>query len=60
MDDYKLPNTNSPEVMEHAITMHLVGVIWDQAYRTVDPDEMEKTLLDLYRRIYSGISTAGA
>jgi hypothetical protein len=46
--------------MEHAITMHLVGVIWDQAYRTVDPDEMEKTLLDLYRRIYSGISTAGA
>ena len=57
MDDLKFPNTDSPEVMAHAVTLQLVGQIWDQAYRTVDPDEMEKTLLELYQRIFKAIST---
>jgi hypothetical protein len=59
VEDARLPNTDSPEVVQHAIALHLVTVIWDQAYRTVDPDEMENTLLDLYRRIFKAIHTAG-
>lgn len=60
MDDIRLPNTDSPEVIQHAITVHMVSIIWDQAYRTVDPDEMETTMLDLYRRIFKAVSTAGS
>lgn len=58
MDDLQLPNTDSPEVMQQAISLHVTGMIWDHAFRTVDPDEMEQAFLDLYKRVYASVSAA--
>jgi len=54
----ELPNTDSPEVMQQAIAMHLTQTVWEHFSRTIHADEMEEQLLQLYQRIYAGVSEA--
>ena len=55
VEELDLPNTNSPEVMEQAISAWLTNIVWDQHSRAVHPDELEKDLLAIYDRVYKAV-----
>ncbi len=52
MDINSLPDTDSPEVMEQAVSLWLTSVIWGQKWREVHPDAVERTLLELYDNVF--------
>lgn len=58
MEELKLPNTDSPEVMQQAVSLHITHVIWDQVSRAVDPDATEAAILEIYHRVYSSVNAA--
>ena len=60
MDELRLPNTDSPEVMQQAVTLHLTAVLWEQDSRDVHPDKWEEALLALYSRVYGAVKKAHA
>lgn len=53
--DIKLPNTDSPEVMKQAISVHLMNLIWDELARTVDPDDYEAHAIGLFDRVFKAV-----
>lgn len=58
MDNFTLPNTDSPEVMQQAISTWMTTLIWKQVARGVHDDEAEELLLGIYTRIYRAVKTA--
>ena len=58
MDQIQLPNTDSPEVMQQAIAMHLTQAVWEHRSRTVHADDMEEQLIQLYKRVFAGVAAA--
>lgn len=58
MEHPELPNTDSPEVMQQAIAMHLTHTVWEHYSRTIHADEMEEQLLQLYQRVYKNVAAA--
>ena len=56
MDDLKLPNTDSPEVMQQAVALHLTAELWEQASRDVHPSDWEQAMLELYKRVFVAVS----
>jgi hypothetical protein len=58
MDELDLPSTDSPEVMEQAVSIWLTHIIWDQHSRGVHPDQIEENLVDLYSRVYRKVREA--
>lgn len=50
-----LPTTDSPEVMEQAVSLWLTSVIWAQKWREVHPDAVERTLLELYEHVFQTV-----
>ena len=55
MDDLNLPNTDSPEVMQQAVSLHITHIVWEQVSRAIDPDSTESAILEIYKRVYSSI-----
>lgn len=58
MEHAELPNTDSPDVMQQAIAMHLTQTVWEHYSRTVHADEMESQLIQLYERVYASVAKA--
>jgi hypothetical protein len=52
-----LPNTDSPEVMQQAVSVWLTHMIWQQLSR-YHTDDYEEKLLALYDRVYKSVSGA--
>ena len=54
MEPIQLPNTDSPEVMEQAVSIWLTHLVWQhlQRYHT---DDLEEQLLALYGRVYKAV-----
>ena len=57
MEPMELPDTDSPEVMQQAISAWLTHIIWQHMSR-YHTDDMEEQLIELYSRVYKSISTA--
>ncbi len=55
MDSFSLPNTDSPEVMEQAISIWMTTLIWRQIARVVLDEEAEQRLLGIYDGIYRAV-----
>ena len=55
MDNLELPNTDSPEVMQQAISCQIAFQIWEQISRIVHDDEAEQKLLNIYSRVYASV-----
>jgi len=53
--EIRLPDTDSPEVMKQAISVHLMNLIWDELARTVNPDEFEEHAINLFDRVYRAV-----
>jgi len=53
-----LPDTDSTEVMQQAVSLWLVNIIWDQHSRGVHPDNVEEDLLTLYSRVFESVRKA--
>lgn len=53
-----LPNTDSPEVMQQAITMWLTNLIWEQTSRLVPDEKVEEEVTSIYHRVYKLVSQA--
>ncbi|HQZ71178.1 MAG: hypothetical protein ACH37Z_14370 [Anaerolineae bacterium] len=61
MEEFQLPNTDSPEVMQQAVAVWIAGQVWQALARTVRDDEAEQTLTEIYDRVYRNIKkTHGA
>ncbi len=58
MDEFELPSTDSPEVMQQVVSVWLTHVIWDQHSRGVHPDHIEESIVDLYARVYKKVRAA--
>jgi hypothetical protein len=58
VDDINLPNTDSPQVMQQAVSLLLTSVLWEQNSRDVHPDKWEEALLELYARVYGSVNKA--
>ena len=58
MELVELPNTDSPNVMNQAVTIWLTHVIWEQFSRVSHPEEIEEQLLGVYERVYKSVSSA--
>ena len=50
-----LPDTDSPEVMKQAISVHLMNLIWDELARSVNPDDYEMHAIGLFDRVYKAV-----
>ena len=57
MEPIPLPNTDSPEVMEQAVTVWLTHAIWHHMSR-YHTDDMEEQLLALYARVFEHVHKA--
>ena len=60
MEDLRLPDTDSAEVMQQAVSLQLALIIWDQYSRGVHPDQFEESILELYQRVFKAVSSAHA
>ena len=58
MEELTLPDTDSAEVMQQAVSLCLTHMIWDQLSRGVHPDNVEEDLLALYQRVTKAIREA--
>jgi hypothetical protein len=58
VEQVQLPDTDSPEVMQQAIAMHLTKIVWEHYSRTIHADEMETQLIQLYERVYGSVAKA--
>ena len=58
MDELNLPDTDSPEVMQQAVSLLITHVVWEQVSRSVDPDSTETEILAIYKRVYDSINSA--
>ena len=57
MEPIALPNTDSPDVMEQAVSIWLTHVIWNHMSR-YHTDDMEEQLLSLYGRVFGHVHAA--
>lgn len=55
MDNFALPDTDSPEVMEQAISIWMTTLVWRQISRVVHDEEAESRLLSIYDHIFRGV-----
>lgn len=55
MEEFQLPDTSSPEVMQQAVAVWITGQVWHALARTVRDDEAEQTLTEIYDRIYRNV-----
>lgn len=53
--NFSLPDTDSPEVMEQAVSAWMTSLIWQQIVRVVHDDEAEEKVLGIYDRIYKSV-----
>ena len=53
-----LPNTDSPEVMQQAISIWLTNLIWEQASRLIPDEKVEAEVTSIYARVYKAVSHA--
>jgi hypothetical protein len=51
----RLPDTDSTDVMQMAVSLWLTDLIWVQVSRTIHADDAESTLTDLYSRVYASV-----
>ena len=51
-----LPNTDSPEVMQQAVSIYLLHTVWEEYSRIIDPELIEDKAIELYGRIYKQVS----
>jgi len=58
VEQIELPDTNSPEVMEQAISLFLTNILWEQSSRMISPDDMEVNLLAVYGRVFKAVHAA--
>ena len=54
-ENIELPNTDSPEVMQQAVSVYLMNLIWEELSRTVDPEKVDERVVDTYERVYSEV-----
>lgn len=47
-----LPDTDSPEVMQQAISAWLTSMIWEQTSRLVPDEKVEEEITSIYSRVY--------
>jgi hypothetical protein len=58
VDHFTFPNTDSPEVMQAAVSAWITSLIWKQVSRGVHDDDAEEMLVGVYARIYKAVKTA--
>jgi hypothetical protein len=51
----RLPDTDSTDVMQMAVSLWLTDLIWGQVSRTIHADDAEKTLTSLYARVFASV-----
>jgi hypothetical protein len=57
VDPITLPNSDSPEVMEQAVSVWLTHAIWHHMSR-YHTDDIEEAILALYTRVYQNVHKA--
>ena len=55
MEEFQLPSTDSPEVMQQAVAVWITGQVWQALARAVRDDETEQTITDVYDRVYRSV-----
>lgn len=58
MEKIELPDTDSPEVMQQAISFTVAQQIWDLVSRLERDEEHEEKFLALYQRVYASVKQA--
>lgn len=58
MENFQLPNTDSPEVMQQAVAVWITGQVWQALQRAVRDEEAEQVIADIYDRVYKRVKTA--
>ena len=53
-----LPDTDNPDVMAQAVSIYLLGIIWEEHLRMIDPENVEEQALELYTRVYKSVKAA--
>ena len=57
-ENLSLPDTDSPEVMEQAVSLMLTSIVWEQLSRVIHPDEAEEALTAAYARVFEKVKEA--
>jgi hypothetical protein len=55
VEEFQLPNTDSPEVMAQAVSVWITGQVWHSIARAVRDEEAEKTISDIYDRVFRSV-----
>jgi len=55
VDHLNLPNSDSPEVMEQAVSIWMTSQIWQQVARVVHHDDAEDKILSIYDKVYRAV-----
>ena len=55
MENFQLPDTDSPEVMQQAVAVWITGQVWQALQRAVRDDEAEQVIADVYDRVYKSV-----
>lgn len=55
MENFQLPDTDSPEVMQQAVAAWITGQVWQALQRAVRDDEAEQVIADVYDRVYKSV-----
>ena len=50
-----LPDTDNADVMQQAVSVFLMHLVWEEFSRIIDPEQIEEQALELYGRIYSKV-----
>jgi hypothetical protein len=58
VDKFEFPDTDSPEVMQQAISFAVAQQIWDLVSRLERDEEHEEKFLALYHRVYASVKQA--
>jgi hypothetical protein len=51
----ELPNTDNADVMQQAVSIFLMHMVWEEYSRIIDPEKIEEKALELYDRIYTKV-----
>jgi len=55
MESYELPNTDSADVMQQAVALNLLHLVWPEITRTMNPDEADDHAIAVYQKIYRAL-----
>jgi hypothetical protein len=50
-----LPDTDNADVMQQAVSIFLMHMVWEEYSRIIDPEKIEEKALELYGRIYAKV-----